>query len=439
MNVENTLPVAVIGAGPIGLAAAAHLVERGITPLVLEAGPRVASSMWDWGHVRLFTPWDFLIDPASQRLLEKGGNWKAPDLAYVPYSKEIVEEYLAPLAALDSMAPHIHLNHKVVSVSRDGHDRMKDGQREEAPFLIVAETPDGPSRFKTSAVLDASGTWTTPNPLGAGGVLADGEQKFQSHIRYGMPDVFGRERDRYAGKRVLVVGSGHSAIGSVLSLEQLKNENEITSIAWAVRRDDPRKFWGGGSADEIQERGALGTRVHAAVTSGVVTLLTGLSISALREHPDGIEVVNVEGEPQVVVDEIIVAAGSRPNLEMLRELRLELDMPTEAAKTLGPMIDPNHHSCGSVAPHGAEELKHPETGFYIVGMKSYGRAPTFLLRTGYEQVRSVAAELAGDHEAARRVELELPQTGVCSTDLAFVGEGAVGGSICCEQTEGKCC
>ncbi|MGI9471191.1 MAG: NAD(P)-binding domain-containing protein [Rubripirellula sp.] len=437
MNETKQLPIAVIGAGPTGLAAAANLLERGLTPLVLEAGPRVASSMWDWGHVRLFTPWDFLMDPASQRLLEHESDWAPPEVGYVPYAKEFVEEYLDPLATLDSMAPHIHLDHKVVSISRDGHDRMKDGKREEAPFLIVTETPDGPRRFKVRAVMDASGTWTTPNPLGAGGVPADGEQDFQPHIRYGMPDILGRERMRYAGKRVLVVGSGHSAIGSVLSLQQLKTEEPTTSIAWAIRRSDPTKLWGGGSADEIVERGALGTRVHDSVTSGVVTLLTGTSISALKQHPEGIEVVDVDGVGQVVVDEIIVAAGARPDLSMLRELRIELDIPTEAAKTLGPMIDPNHHSCGSVAPHGAAELRHPETGFYMVGMKSYGRAPTFLLRTGYEQVRSVAAELAGDHEAARRVELTLPKTGVCSVDLGY--GGAADGAIACEAASGNCC
>lgn len=424
----NKLPIAIIGAGPTGLAAAANLVERGLEPLIFESGTRIAASMWDWGHVRLFTPWSYLIDPSSKRLLEANGDWQEPDENYVPYAKELVNQYLDPIAQLDAIAPHIKLQHKVVAVSRYGHDRMKDGERGNAPFLLVAETPDGPQRFLVRAVMDASGTWTTPNPLGAAGVMADGEEKNQSKIRYGMPDVLGRERDRYAGKRTLVVGSGHSAIGSVLSLVELAEKEKDTSVAWAVRKTDPTKLWGGGDSDEIAERGALGTHVHEAVHSGAVTLLTGVSISALKEHPEGLEVVDVEGNGQVIVDEIIVATGSRPDLQMHRELRLELDVPTESTKTLGPLIDPNHHSCGSVPPHGAEELKHPESDFYMVGMKSYGRAPTFLLRTGYEQVRSVAAELAGDYEAARKVELTLPQTGVCSTDLAFDGNGA---GTCC--------
>ena len=420
---NSTLPIAIIGAGPIGLAAAANMVERNLKPLVLEAGSRAATSIRDWGHVRLFTPWTYLVDPASERLLKAAGSrWQAPNNEDVPYGKELVEHYLDPIADLDVMAPHIKYNHKVTAIARDGHDRMKDGERGNAPFLIVVETPDGPRRFKAQAVIDASGTWTTPNPLGAAGVLADGEQAYQANIRYGIPDVLERERDRYAGKRTLVVGSGHSAIGTVLNLVKLADQEENTSVGWAIRREDPSRLWGGGAADEIVERGALGTRVHEAVHSGAVTLLTGLSINAIREHPEGLEVVGVNGIPQVVVDEIVVAAGSRPNLDMLKELRIDLDVPTESTKFIGPLIDPNHHSCGTVPPHGSEELKHPETGFFIVGMKSYGRAPTFLLRTGYEQVRSVVAELAGDHEAARKVELTLPKTGVCSTDLAFRDE-----------------
>lgn len=421
MTDTKNLPIAILGAGPIGLAAAANLIERGLPPLIFEAGPRVASSVWDWGHVRLFTPWSYLIDPSSRRLLEAHTDWQAPDEAYVPYGKELVEQLFDPLAAIPGIAENLRLQHKVVAVAKDGHDRMRNGDREAAPFLLVVETPAGARRFEARAVIDTSGTWTTPNPLGAGGVPADGEETFQERIRYGMPDVLGRERVRYAGKRTLVVGSGHSAIGSVLSLVELAQSEPDTRIAWAVRKTDPTRLWGGGAADEIAERGRLGTLVAEVVRNGAVTLLTGVSIGTLREHAEGLEVVDVEEEGQVVVDEIVVATGSRPDLEMLRELRLDLDLATEAPKNLGPLIDPNFHSCGSVPPHGVRELTHPEAGFFLAGMKSYGRAPTFLLRTGYEQVRSIVAHLAEDHEAAERVELILPETGVCSTDLAFDG------------------
>jgi hypothetical protein len=113
---------------------------------------------------------------------------------------------------------------------------------------------------------------------------------------------------------------------------------------------------------------------------------------------------------------------------MVSELRLRLDPWLESTEALGPLIDPNLHSCGTVRPHGHRELAHPEKGFYTLGVKSYGRAPTFLMATGYEQARSVVAAIAGDVTAADRVELDLPETGVCSAGPEL---GADGGGSCC--------
>ena len=148
----------------------------------------------------------------------------------------------------------------------------------------------------------------------------------------------------------------------------------------------------------------------------------------------------------------MVATGFRPELDFLREIRLSLDPALECPPALAPLIDPNEHSCGTVRPHGARELAQPEPGFYFAGMKSYGRAPTFLMLTGYEQVRSIVAEIAGDHEAAARVELVLPETGVCNgpgPELAVNadGVGATAGSVgCCAPAApekaakaGACC
>lgn len=126
------------------------------------------------------------------------------------------------------------------------------------------------------------------------------------------------------------------------------------------------------------------------------------------------------------VDEIICATGQRPDVSITRELRVSLDPWLESTAALGPLIDPNLHSCGTVRPHGHRELSHPEPGLYTVGVKSYGRAPTFLMATGFEQVRSVVAAIAGDLEAADRVELDLPETGVCS-----LGDGDSSLNACC--------
>ncbi|URK86069.1 hypothetical protein LP421_02845 (plasmid) [Rhizobium sp. RCAM05350] len=134
----------------------------------------------------------------------------------------------------------------------------------------------------------------------------------------------------------------------------------------------------------------------------------------------------------------MVTTGFRPDFSFLRELRIDIDPTVEAPPSLAPLIDPNFHSCGTVPPHGVEELKHPEKNFFIVGSKSYGRAPTFLMKTGYEQIRSVVAEIAGDHVAARQVQLVLPETGVCSAD-----PGGKSSSACCggpaAETVDACC
>ncbi|MGH2558541.1 MAG: flavoprotein, partial [Thermomicrobiales bacterium] len=230
---------------------------------------------------------------------------------------------------------------------------------------------------------------------------------------------------RYAGKRVLVVGSGHSAMNALLDLLRLKSEDPATRITWAVRREGQRltHLYGGGANDMLPERGKLGYRVKQAVAGERVHLVTGFKTERMRLTDDGIVVASAT-EELPPVDEIVAATGFRPDLSFLSEIRLGLDSAVESPVALAPLIDPNVHSCGSVPPHGAEELRHPEPDFYLVGMKSYGRAPTFLMLTGYEQVRSVAAAIAGDWEAAREVRLALPQTGVCSTDFLFTEEGA---------------
>jgi hypothetical protein len=191
-----------------------------------------------------------------------------------------------------------------------------------------------------------------------------------------------------------------------------------------LRRGDTFQLYGGETDDQLEERGRLGQRMHELVETGRVQMVTNFKIARLTSTADGI-VVSDGAASLAPVDEIIATTGFRPDLSMLHELRLGLDSAVEAPTALAPLIDPNIHSCGSVPPHGVDELSHPEPGFYIVGMKSYGRAPTFLLLTGYEQVRSVVAAMVGDWESARDVQLVLPETGVCSTD-----RGAGGGACC---------
>jgi thioredoxin reductase len=407
------LPVAVIGAGPVGLAVAAHLASRGIEPVVFEAGESVGASVREWGHVRVFSPWTYNLDPVAVELLERTG-WSAPAADAYPTGDEIVERYLEPLAAAPGIAESLHLRARVVSVTRMGIDKLKDDGRDDAPYQLVVEQDGEELRYLARAVIDASGTWTRPNPLGAGGVLAAGERRHADRITYGIPDVLGGARERYAGRRVLVIGSGHSAFNAILDVVTLRDSEPATEIVWAIRGAAPDRSYGGGGDDQLPARGALGSTVRGLVADGSVEVVAGFHTRSVSA-PNGRLVV--EGDTRrLIVDEVIAATGFRPDLDLLRELRLELDDRVEAPRQLAPLIDPNLHSCGSVPPHGVDELSHPDSGIYLVGMKSYGRAPTFLLRTGYEQVRSVVAALAGDWERARNVELVLPETGVCSVN-----------------------
>ena len=413
---HTTLPVAVIGAGPVGLAAAAHLAQRGEPFVVFEAGDSVGASVRDWGHVRLFSPWQYVIDTAAQTLLEAHG-WRAPDGKAYPTGAELVRDYLAPLAALPELAPHIHLESRVQAVARQGFDKLKTAGRENAPFALHVKDAAGRETVVLArAVIDASGTYTAPNPLGANGLLAVGERALARQLFYGIPDVLHAQHERYAGKRVLVVGSGHSAFNTLLDLAQLAEQAPDTAITWALRRGDTQQLYGGGASDALPVRGQLGTRLRAVVDSGTIQVVTGFRATSAHSTPDGI-MVSSDTQTLPPVDEVIVATGFRPDRSLTSELRLALDPALESPVALAPLIDPNVHSCGTVPPHGVDQLSHPEHGFYTVGMKSYGRAPTFLMLTGYEQVRSIVAALAGDWDAARNVALVLPETGVCSSDL----------------------
>ena len=429
-------PVVIIGAGPIGLAAAAHLSERGLPFVVLESGSTAAGAIADWGHTRLFSPWQYNLDAAAQRLLEASG-WTAPNAEALPTGHELREQYIEPLAQLPQLAESIRYDARVIAVSRAGTDKTRTARREETPFLVRIETADGYSDdVLASAVIDASGTWSAPNPLGQAGLPAPGEQQALTagQITSPLPDVQGRDRDRFTGKRVMVTGAGHSAANTLLDLAEL---DAATTIIWAVRTADLTRVYGGAEQDELAARGALGSRLRQLVDSGRIEVLTSFTITRFTgDDALTVHAVTPHGEREITVDVLVPATGFRPELGMLAELRLNLDPAVEAPAQLGPLIDPEFHSCGSVEPHGERVLAHPEKNFYIVGMKSYGRAPTFLMATGYEQVRSIAAALAGDREAADAVHLELPETGVCTTDLGGSCDApAPTGDTCCSSPQ----
>ncbi len=417
---NNNLPIAIIGAGPVGLAAAAHLLKQNLPFIVFESGSSVGENIRSWSHVRVFSPWKYNIDRVAKEVLEQT-DWNAPNEDELPTGQELVEHYFRPLANLPQVKPYIHLNSKVLSIGRKGLDKMKTRGRENKPFSIKVQEHENINYYEAKAVIDATGTWNQPNPIGSGGVFAEGEQELNEHIFYGIPNVKAKHLERYKNKNVVVVGGGHSAINALLDLGDIQKEYPETQLNWILRKDNINKVYGGKQEDTLEARGALGIRIEQLVNSGKLNVYTPFHILKLAKKEDGIQIIGDQnGEIEAInqIDEIISNTGSRPNLEMIREVRIDLDASLESVFDLAELIDPNVHSCGTVRPHGEKELRHPEKDFYIVGSKSYGRAPTFLMATGYEQVRSIVAHMAGDIEAAERVELNLPETGVCSTDFA---------------------
>jgi hypothetical protein len=396
---------------------------------VLEGGSEAGHSVRQWQHVQLFSPWEYNVDKAAARLLAPIG-WNSPDPHVYPTGAELLERYIEPLATKTALKDVIRTSSRVTSIGRVGFDKAKTKGRENANFEIRYQNGKGPELLRTDAVIDTSGTWQSPNPAGANGLPAIGEREAQARISYGMPDVLGRDRARFAGKVVAVLGAGHSAIGTLIDLTTLARQVPGTNVIWLLRGNDPAKSFGGGANDKLVARGELGAHFASLVASGQVKIEAGFPVAAIGPVNEQLRIATASGccGRHVLVDELIVATGFRPDLSMLSEIRLRLDPAIEAPVALAPLIDPNEHSCGTVRPHGARELLQDDPGFYLAGIKSYGRAPTFLMMTGYEQVRSIAADIAGDKEAAERVELELPETGVCTRGGV---EGGAGASNCC--------
>ena len=432
---NKRLPVAIIGAGPVGLAAATQLLEKDLEPLVLEAGPEPAWAIKQWEHVRLFSPWEYNLDKSAKRLLVDH-NWHEPARLDLPTGKELREKYLLPLASLPTISNRIRLNSKVTNVSRANRDKVKDANRDNLPFVLNIREQDGHEyQVMAHSVIDTSGTWFNPNPIGSSGIPAPGEKKLQDFITYGIPNVTGTLRSKFKGRDVVVAGSGHSAMQVVLDLISLQHNDPDMTIHWIMRNTNLARVFGGGENDQLEARGELGTRARKAVESGHIQLHTPFLVQSINRSEADTNNLTITGETEgtlrtVKADHIIGATGFRPDLDMIREVRTAIDPAIESVASLAPLIDPNIHSCGSVPPHGVNELKHPDDNFFIAGIKSYGRAPNFLLATGYEQVRSIAAYLAGDHEAAGRIELHLPETGVCSTDFILDIE---------TEEKGQCC
>jgi thioredoxin reductase len=432
MSSTADLPVVVIGSGPIGLAAAAELVGRGQSVVVLEQGSQVAAAVRSWGHVRLFSPWSELVSPAAATLLKKSV-WRMPEPRRYPTGAEWVRDYLAPLAEV--LGDRMRTGSRVVGVAKVDRDLLVDSGRADQPFAVHAQRPDGSvQRLPARAVIDASGTLSLPNPLGAEGYPVVGEAVHADRVLYGMPNP-DTDQQIYADKATAVVGSGASALTALIALTTEPLHAPSSRVVWVLRRGVVGNSYGGGDADELPARGALGVKVRQAVQAGLIEVVIGFRTAALQNGDDDrVVLIGTDGRRIENVDRVVCATGFRPDLTFLSEVLLDLDPRLQAPSRLAPDIDPNFHSCGSVSPHGHDVLVQPDPGLYLAGMKSYGRAPSFLAMTGFEQVRSIAAALAGDLGAANSIELTLPDTGVCGGAGLFDVETSEGG--CCGAPAG---
>ncbi|WP_339768531.1 FAD-dependent oxidoreductase [uncultured Paraglaciecola sp.] len=408
---STNLPVAVIGAGPIGLSAAVHLLAQGYTPILFEAGDKAGSNLARWGHVRMFSPWAYNVDPAAVALLKQKG-WNEPVGNEFPTGKELLEQYVTPLASHCEIAPHLNLNTQVISVSRLNHDVLRTDGRDEVPFVLRVTGPNGDSDVKAQAVIDASGTYQTPNWLGTHGIPALGENAAADSITYGVPNILGYGRKQYANQSVLVVGGGHSAFNALQDLILLADQYKDMRVLWGVRNACVANVVRSPANDELQERRRLEVRIQDLLEQGRIEVFNELEIEKINRE-NGRLIVHSGSRKLPPVDRIIAATGFRPNLSILAELRISLDPATQSPTRLAPLIDPNLHSCGSVPEHGCVELSHPEQDLYIVGIKSYGRAPTFLLKTGYMQVQSVVNALATSEISADIHPCAAPAISLC--------------------------
>jgi len=398
--------LAILGAGPVGLEAAAHALELGFDVHVLERGEPGAHTI-AWGHVRMFTPWRMNVGPASARLLARHG-WSAPPAEECPTGLELAERVLQPLAETPELKPRVHAHSQVLHVSRHGarkSERASGSARREHPFrLLVRDMGGRENLLHARAVLDATGTFGQPNWAGTGGIPARGETYLAPQMSYHPDDVLGLRRERHAGKTTLVIGGGASAVTTVTLLAGLAGEAPGTRAVWVTRRATPGfagEIADGGAGDSLPARAALfaeGRRLQSGA-SEAVRWLGGCEVENIEynsaTHRYRVRLATPAGAREEDADQVIVNCGYGPDASIYRELRVH-----ECYESLAPMKlaaalqGAGTRDCTAIPAFGADLLANPEPDFFIVGAKSYGRSSDFLLETGYRQVGQVLGRLA---------------------------------------------
>ncbi|HEX3871669.1 MAG TPA: FAD-dependent oxidoreductase [Pirellulales bacterium] len=398
MSLDTPARIAVLGAGPIGVEATLYARYLGYDVDLYERS-HVGDHVRRWGHVRMFTPWQMNCSPLGVAALKaQDPQWQAPDASEHPTGREFVERYLAPLSQSDLVIDALHEETEVLAIGRPNmlkSELFGDPARADEPFRLLVQTSEGHQRIaEADAVIDATGVYSQHNWMGRGGVPAAGERDLAAKIEYRLPDVAGKDRSRYAGRRLLVVGAGLSAATTITSLATLEPACEVT---WITRRE-PSSAPGPVSLtpdDPLAERVRCARAANALAATSKVRHLAGTSIESIASASKNSLLVQLSGlhEKELEVDEIIANVGYRPKLSLLSELPVAFDPATDA-----PL--PFDRSVTS----GPAALVTTEPDFYILGAKRRGRDSRFLLSDGHREIRDLFTIL-GD-----RVGLDLYAT-----------------------------
>ena len=378
MAIDTPARIAVIGAGPIGVEAALYARYLGYDVDIYERHA-VGEHLRQRGHVRLFTPWSANVTPLGLAALQAQDEaWQPPKLDEHSTCGELVDRYVAPLAHSDLIEDGLHEQTEVVAVGRPNllkREMPGDAARGDDLFRLLLRSADGTERTaEADGVIDTSGVLGTPNALGQGGVPAPGERACRESIDYGLTDVSGRDRAKFAGRRVLVVGAGMSAATTLVALSQLEPKPQIT---WVTRRE-PSAVSG---AIDIIENDPLPIRVQLAHAAndlpgrGAVRHYPGGSIDTISRSPSGSLLVKLTGldAREVEVDRAIACVGQRPDVSLFAELQVEVEPCTDAPPAL-VTTEPN---------------------FYVLGAKRWGRNSAFVLADGHRDIRELFA-ISGD-------------------------------------------
>ena len=389
--------VAILGAGPIGLEAALAAAERDLPFAVYDAKPCVAGNVRDWGHVRVFTPWDMNVSERMRAALESAGA-EVPDGQALPTGDDLADRLYDPVGALPALAPRLRLDMRVDAVGRDGllkHEEIGTGARSRYPFRLLLTGSDGQETVEhADVVLDCTGTYGNPNALGDGGIPAPGERTFAGRIVRRLPE-FSAEREVWAGRTILLTGAGHSAQTAARELAEFARDADGTRVVWAVRSADPS--WGSVADDPLPERASLNREAEAVSrgASPAIETRRGRVVEALTSSGDRVAVTLRNGQAEeVVVDRVLALNGGVGDFTLYRQLQVH-----ECYATAGPMklaaalLGAAGGDCLAQESHGPDTLRNPEPGFFLVGAKSYGRNSQFLLRIGWSQVDDVFALL----------------------------------------------